>query len=273
MRDEVAKGIPVEIDWDASAWSLTEVFNAFLRWDFEQVRNSRHISTALNDDYYFEGADPLIFSTHKRMRYVIKRGKITVHMKTELHPAVWLRLFHFITENTGWRFKTMEDSYRNWRKLNNNEALAIRCQNSETKTWPSYAMDVFLLQNIDKLNLKTSYDWDKSVSASPNSEESEEAIQSEQPNNPSKTVLEKRIEKIGSAICRNVNDMLVNYEKQRIPNLSLMRANELAKLPASETRRYQYQGSALVLAQYLKNQEHSPISQRSDVPVTTAVRL
>ena len=35
MRDESAKGIPVEIDWSASAWSFTEVFNAFLLLDFD----------------------------------------------------------------------------------------------------------------------------------------------------------------------------------------------------------------------------------------------
>lgn len=273
MRDEVAKGIPVEIDWDASAWSLTEVFNAFLLRDFELAGKSRDIVNSLNNDDYSKGKKPLISGAHKKLRKLIKRFNVTVQMETELHPAVWLRLLHFISEITGLRFRTMGGSYREWRKSNDNAAVFIRRQNPETKGWRSYAMDVFLLQSIDDLNLATFYKWGESATASPKLENSKEVTQPKQSKNPSNAILEKRIEKIGNEICRNVKDMLANYKKQRIPKLSSMRVNELANSASRDTRCYQYQGSALELAQHLKSQENSPISQRSDVTVTKAVRL
>ncbi|MDR6153857.1 hypothetical protein QF021_001946 [Acidovorax delafieldii] len=273
MRDEVAKGIPVEIDWDASAWSLTEVFNAFLLRDFELTGKSRDIINSLNSDDYSKGKKPLIIGAHKKLRKLIKRFNITVQMETELHPAVWLRLLHFISESTGLRFRTMEVSYRDWRKSNDNATLVIRRQIPETIKWRSYAVDVFLLQKIDWLNLETSYEWGESVIASPTSENSDEVSQSEQSKIRNKNILKKRIEKIGKEVCRNVKDMLVNSKKQRIPYLSSMRANALAKSASGETRRYQYQGSASELAQYLKNQINSPVSRRSDMAVTKAVRL
>lgn len=273
MRDEVAKGIPVEIDWDASAWSLTEVFNAFLLRDFELAGKYRDIVNAMNNDDYSNGKKPLVSGAHKKLRKLIKRFNITVHMETELHPAVWLRLLHFISESTGLRFRTMGDSYREWRKSNDNATLVIRRQIPETIKWRSYAMDVFLLQKIDGLNLETSYKWGESVTASPNLEKSKRVSQPEQSKNPSNAILEKRIEKIGKEVCRNVKDMLTNYKKQRIPKLSPMRANALAKSAPGETRHYQYQGPALELARYLKKQENSPISNRKEVTVTKAVRL
>ena len=128
MRDEGAKLAPVDPDWSASAWSFTDVFNAFLRRDFELAGCSRDIVTALNDDDCFEDEEPLLVRTHKKLRDAIKRANITVHMKTELHPAVWLRLLHFIGESTGLRFKTMEDSYCEWRKSHHNVMPIVRRQ-------------------------------------------------------------------------------------------------------------------------------------------------
>lgn len=273
MRDEVAKGIPVEIDWDASAWSLTEVFNAFLLRDFELTGKSRDIVNSLNNDDYSKGKKPLVNGAHKKLRKLIKRFNITVQMETELHPAVWLRLLHFISESTGLRLRTMGGSYREWRKSNDNAALVIRCQNPVTRKWRSYAMDVFLLQNIDELNLEASHKWGDSDKGFSYAEKSENAIQPRQSNISNEAFLKKRIEKIGNEICRNVKDMMANYKKQRIPKLSSMRVNELANSASRDTRCYQYQGSALELAQHLKSQENSPISQRSDVTVTKAVRL
>lgn len=273
MRDEEAKRAPVNLDWGASAWSLSNVFNAFLRRDFELAGRSHDIVTALNDDDSFENEESLVVSTHKKLRDVIKRGNITVHMKTELHPAVWLRLLHFIGEITGLRFKTMEDSYCDWRESNHNVSLIVRRQTPGTTKGRSLAMDVFLLQDIDELNLKKNYKWSKLSATSLNSKDAEETNQSKPSKQKSKATLNKRIEKIGKDVCRNVEGMLTNSIIQHIPNLSSMRANARSKFAQGETRHYQYQGAALTLARYLKKQNNSPISRRSDEVVAKAVRL
>ncbi|HQS64931.1 hypothetical protein [Acidovorax sp. 24-64-9] len=241
--------------------------------DFELAGKSRDIVNSLNSDDYSKIKKSLVIKVHKKVRKLIKRGNITVQMETELHPAVWLRLLHFIGQVTELRFKTMEDSYLAWRRSNDNAALVIRRKNPKMKTGRSYAMDVFLLQNIDELKLGSSYDWGKFVTASLDSEDSEEATPLGKSKRQIKVLLEKRIEKMGKEVCRNVKDMLRNYKKQRIPNLSPMRANTRSKVAPGETRRYQYQGSALALAQCLKNLSNSSISQRSDGAVTKAVRL
>ena len=111
MRDESAKGIPVEIDWSASAWSFTEVFNAFLLLDFDLAGKSKNIVEAINKDNDSNEAGLAVVRTHQKLRELIKNGNIVVQMKTRLHPAVWLRLAHFISEGTGLHFKKMESSY------------------------------------------------------------------------------------------------------------------------------------------------------------------
>jgi hypothetical protein len=273
MRDEEARRAPVNLDWGASAWSLSNVFYAFLRRDFDLAGRSRDIITALNDDDSFENEEPLIVSTHKKLRDVIKRGNITVHMKTELHPAVWLRLLHFIGESTGLRFKAMEDSYCEWRESNHNVTPIVRRQTPGTTKGRSWAMDVFLLQDIDELNLKKNYKWSKPSATSLTSKDAEKTNQSKPSKHKSKATLNKRIEKIGKDVCRNVEGMLASSIIQHIPNLSPMRANARSKSAQGETRHYQYQGAALALAQHLKRQSDSPVSRRSDEVVAKAVRL
>lgn len=273
MRDESAKGIPVEIDWSASAWSFTEVFNAFLLLDFDLAGKSKNIVEAINKDNDFNEAGLAVVRMHQKLRELIKNGNIVVQMKTRLHPAVWLRLAHFISEGTGLHFKTMESSYLDWRKSNGNTALVIRRQNPETMKWRSCAMDVFLLQKIDDLDLAASYKWGKFSAASPTLEKTEEINRSEPIKRPSKATLENIIKKIGKEVCRNVEEMLANYKNQRIPNLSPMRVSSKSKSARAENRKYQYQGSALKLTHHLKSQTNSPISQRSDAVVAKAVRL
>ena len=51
MRDDELMRAQIETDWDAAAWSLAEVFNAFLLREFEVLdRRSREIVIALTQD-------------------------------------------------------------------------------------------------------------------------------------------------------------------------------------------------------------------------------
>jgi hypothetical protein len=272
MRDEEAKRAPVNLDWGASTWSLTDVFNAFFLPDFEVEGFLRNILKALNEDDFPKEAPSSVVNAHKKLRDLIKRAEIKVRMDTQLHPAVWLRLLHFIGESTGLHFETMEESYCEWRKSNGSGLPIVRRQNPETHKARSFTIDVFLLLNIDVLKLGSPYKWGKTSAAALDLEGVEKTIKYKQPKRAKKASLESRMEKIGKNVCRNVEDML-DKSHQNISNLLPMRARMRTKVAQGETRRYQYQGAALMLAQKLKSQKNSPLSQRSDEVVAKAVRL
>ncbi|MGE4329346.1 hypothetical protein [Diaphorobacter sp.] len=272
MRDEEAKRAPVNLDWGASTWSLTEVFDAFLRPDLKGEGRLRNIVNALNEDDLPEEVPSSVVDAHKKLRVLIKDAEIKVLKDTQLHPAVWLRLLHFIGESTGLYFETMEESYCEWRKSNGSGLPIVRRQNPETHKARSFTIDVFLLLNIDGLQLEKPYKWGRDTMAALELKRSEKTIKSKQPKRGKKTSLESRIEKIGKNVCRNVEDMLDKLH-QNISNLLPIRTSGRNNIAQGETRRYQYQGAALTLAQELKNQRNSPLSQRSDEVVAKAVRV
>jgi hypothetical protein len=271
MRDDELMRAQIETDWDAAAWSLAEVFNAFLLREFEVLdRRSREIVIALNQDAAYEKAGGVLAWVQKALRELIKREKMTVDMEMKLHPAVWLRLLHFVGERAGLRFQIMEASYRKWRKSHRKSQLVVKRQNPDTGKWRSYAMDLFLLQGIEELNLKVSYKWRLRRVAKPTLATAAKVKQAKPLKRVRKASLDDRIAKIGTEVCRNVAAMLAISKEQ---NLSPMRATIRAKAPKGEHREYQYQGAALKLARHLKSLNNSPVSTRSDEVVAKAVRL
>jgi hypothetical protein len=271
MRDDELMRAQIETDWDAAAWSLAEVFNAFLLREFEVLdRRSREIVIALNQDAAYEKAGGVLAWVQKALRELIKREKMTVDMEMKLHPAVWLRLLHFVGERAGLRFQIMEASYRKWRKSHRKSQLVVKRQNPDTGKWRSYAMDLFLLQGIEELNLKVSYKWRLRRVAKPTLATAAKVKQAKPLKRVRKASLDDRIAKIGTEVCRNVAAMLAISKEQ---NLSPMRATIRAKAPKGEHREYQYQGAALKLARHLKSLSNSPVSTRSDEVVAKAVRL
>jgi len=274
MRDEELMRAQIKIDWDASAWSLAEVFNAFLLREFEVLeRRSQEIVIALNQDAAYEKAGGVLAWVQKTLRELIKREKMTVDMEMKLHPAVWLRLLHFVSERSGLRFQIMEASYRKWRKAHRKSQLVVKRQNPDTGKWRSYAMDLFLLQGIEELNLKVSYKWRLPRVAKPSIATAAKVKKAKPLKRVRKATLDDRIANVGKEVCRNVAAMLAMSKEQHIPDLSPMRATLRAKVPKGEHREYQYQGAALALASYLKSLKNSPVSTRSDEVVAKAVRL
>lgn len=274
MRDDELMRAQIETDWDAAAWSLAEVFNAFLLREFEVLdRRSREIVIALNQDAAYEKAGGVLAWVQKALRELIKREKMTVDMEMKLHPAVWLRLLHFVGEGAGLRFQIMEASYRKWRESHGNSQLVVKRQIPKTGKWRSYAMDLFLLQGIEELNLKVSYKWRLRRVAKPTLATAAKVKQAKPLKRVRKASLDDRIANIGKVVCRNVAAMLAISKEQHIPRLSPMRATIRAKAPKGEHREYQYQGAALKLARHLKSLNNSPVSTRSDEVVAKAVRL
>ncbi|UJB63267.1 hypothetical protein YS110_00040 [Acidovorax sp. YS12] len=275
MRDEErVQRSPVLVDWDAAAWSLTEVFNAFLLPQWEAMEGRIHdIIRALNRDAPSASEGAFLSGTHQALRELIKRDNVTIEVATKLHPAVWLRLLHFVGERAGVRFTLLAESYCQWRTSHGHATLFVKRQNPQTRKWRTRTVDIFLLQDISELDLKVTYKWTLDTKTDRTVEQATEITRAKVFKKAVLATEEARMAKIGKQVCRNVAEMLAHSDCQRIPGLSPMRFTVRAKASHGETRKYQYQGKALTLATYLKKRKNSPVSRRSDEIVAKAVRL
>lgn len=275
MRDEEGgQRSPVPVDWDAATWSLAQVFNAFLLLQWEGMKGRIHeVVHALNQDPREIRQRDYFSITHQALHELIKRDNATIGVETKLHPAVWLRLLHFVGERAGVRFTLMEDSYYKWRTAHGNAMLFVKRQNLQTQKWRTRAVDIFLIQDIAELDLKATYKWALHTKVERAVEQATKITRTKASKKAGLGAEEARIAKIGKEVCRNVAEMLAHSEYQRIPGLSPMRVTVRAKASHGETRKYQYQGRALALATFLKKRKNSPVSTRSDEVVAKAVRL
>ena len=276
MRDdeeEVQRSL-VPLNWGAAAWSFAQVFNTFLLPQCKEREGQMHaIINALSHDHADTKEVGRDFWALQELRALIKRDKISIEAKTKLHPAVWLRLLHFVGECTGVRFTLLEESYCKWRTAHGNAMLFVKRQNPITRKWRARAVDIFLLQDIAELDLKATYKWALHTKVERTVEQATKITRTKASKKAGLGAEGGRIAKIGKEVCRNVAEMLAHSEYQRIPGLSPMRFTVRAKASHGETREYQYQGRALALATFLKTRKNSPVSARSDEVVAKAVRL
>lgn len=262
-----------ELDWDAKAWTFTEVFNAFVlaQWDGAEGWSER-IIRVLEGDRLQQFDDPVHVYVQQRLRNWLTSNKLLEGSEIALHPAVWLRLLHFIGECVDMRFTLLMDSYSQWCKDQPEAQLIIRRKNPNNEKWRSESMDAFLLRSIDTLDTNIPYKFSWRTTLKSSTQRSKEDLQISL---LTQARIAKKIPKIGKVICDHVHRMISrpNDDANHINVIYPMSPSCSLSNPKGEYRRYQFQGSALELAAILKQENNSLVSSRSDEVVAKAVRL
>lgn len=271
-RDKPQPSHP-ELDWDAKAWTFTEVFNAFVlaQWDGAEGWSER-ILQEFKGNRPQELMNPAHTYAKQRLRNWLTSNKLLVGSEMALHPAVWLRLLHFVGECVNVRFIRLMDSYLKWCKDQPEVQLIIRRKNPNNYKSRSESMDVFLLRNIDTLDTNISYKFSWRTTLKSSTQKSKEDLQISL---LVQARIAKKIPKIGKVICDHVHRMISrpNDDANHINGIYPMSPSCSLNNPKGEYRQYQFQGAALELAAILKQEKNSLVSSRSDEVVAKAVRL
>lgn len=262
-----------ELDWDATTWTFTEVFNAFLLPEWEVLKHwSERILQELKGDKPQELIYPLHAHVQQRLCNWLRSKEIVVDSKMALHPAVWLRLLHFIGECVNIRFTRLMKSYLQWCNRQPVAQLIISKKDPITGKLRRESMDIFLLRSIDALDPNTRYkfSWLTTLKSTPqNIKDGAQGILLEQ------SAIGNKITKIGKVICRNVYEMIAMSDDNSnyINGLYPMKPIKSPGNAKVDYRKYQFQGSALKLVAILKRKQGSLLNTRSDEVIAKAVRL